>query len=98
MMTLDAIAQLITVLGCGVVIAVAEPALNKITRRTRRGIRLGYLLICAGAVLLASAALIENLTPWTGPASLSAGIALLLFASHRRQIRGDRNGFGQDED
>lgn len=85
---IDTILQAIVLTSCGAVLAVVEPALNRVTLRTRRCIRISLLLIGAGAVLTGAAVIPGALTtPWPGAAALSFGIALMLFTSRRRKVR-----------
>ena len=70
------------------VLVIVEPALNRVTLRTRRCIRFSLLLIGSGAVLTAAAVIPGAMpSPWPGAASLSFGIALMLFTSRRRKVR-----------
>ena len=85
---IDAILQVIVLISCVAVLVVVEPALNRVTLRTRRCIRVALLLIGAGAVLTAAAVIPGALpTPWPGAAALASGIALMLFTSRRRKLR-----------
>lgn len=86
-MSLDNLAQLITLGACIIVIIICEPALNRCTINTRRCVRLSLLLICAGAVLIAGAIIPGVLpSPWPGSAALASGVALMLFTTRRRRI------------
>lgn len=85
---IEIIMQGIVLISCLVLLAVVEPALNRVTLRTRRCIRVALLLIGAGAVLTAAAVIPGALpTPWPGAAALASGIALMLFTSRRRKLR-----------
>lgn len=85
---IDHFLQVIVLASCVAVLVVVEPALNRVTLRTRRCIRLSLLLIGAGAVLTAAAAIPGAFpSPWPGAAALSFGVALMLFTSRRRKIR-----------
>lgn len=85
---IDALLQVIVLISCVAVLVVVEPALNRVTLRTRRCIRVALLLIGAGAVLTAAAVIPGALpTPWPGAAALASGIALMLFTSRRRKLR-----------
>lgn len=85
---IDALLQVIVLISCVAVLVVVEPALNRVTLRTRRCIRVALLLIGAGAVLTAAAIIPGALpTPWPGAAALASGIALMLFTSRRRKLR-----------
>lgn len=85
---IDALLQVIVLISCVAVLVVVEPALNRVTLRTRRCIRLSLLLIGSGAVLTAAAAIPGAMpSPWPGTAALCFGIALMLFTSRRRKIR-----------
>ena len=86
----DAIFQTVALMSSSALIFITEPALNRCTGATRLCARFALLLICAGAVLVAAAAIPGAFpSPWPGAAALSSGVALMLYTTRRRRMRHD---------
>lgn len=87
-MMLDYLLQIVVLISCAAVLLVIEPSLNQITRVTNRRVRASLRLIAVGAVLTSASAIPGLMqTPWPGVAALSAGVALMLYSSRRRDVR-----------
>ena len=81
------LAKIVTLLGCGALIAIAEPALNRCTRNTRPAIFCALFLITSGAVLLAASLIPDiGLPCWLGTAALAGGTALILRNCQQRSV------------
>lgn len=83
---IDAALQIATALAAAVVLARAEPALNRMTARTPQLVRIALVLLVAGAAAKLGAILLLGAVPSAPEALTAAGLALLLLCERRLRV------------
>ena len=76
------IQQLLALAACLVIIAVTEPAINRMSCRSPLVLRIGFWLICVAAAGAVLDILLGNVPPWSAVIG-AVGIAALLIGERR---------------